>query len=138
MLVLVIAACQTLPSMTRTGGIKDVLIEDGRSTATYLQADVGDEIRWTNKRTAPVRITFLDRISDQLSCRHNFEGYFTGGADAILKPDQSASLCFGDPGTIPFIVRIYSALTCGEISRSGQVQIEAASGHPALLEESAP
>ncbi|UVT20379.1 MAG: hypothetical protein H8K03_00160 [Nitrospira sp.] len=135
--VLAIAACQTLPTVTRSGDVKDIYIEDTQSAATYVQGVVGDEIRWTNKRTASVRITFLDRISDQLLCRNNFEGYFTGGVDTTLKPDQSASLCFGDHATIPYIVRIYSASTNAEVSRSGQVQIEAAFAHPSAEDKSA-
>jgi len=134
--VLTIVACQTLPTMTRSGDVKDIFIEDKQSTATYVQVGVGDEIRWTNKRTASVRITFLDRISDQLLCRNNFEGYFTGGADTTLKPGQSASLCFGDHATIPYIVRIYSIVTSEEVSRSGQVHIEAALEHPSAKNKS--
>ncbi|UVT17461.1 MAG: hypothetical protein H8K04_07970 [Nitrospira sp.] len=135
--VLAIAACQTLPTMTRSGDVKDIFIEDAQSTATYVHGDVGDEIRWTNKRTASVRITFLNRISDQLLCRNNFDGYFTGGVDTTLKPDQSASLCFGDRATIPYIVRIYSTSTNTEVSRSGQVHIEAALLHPLANDKSA-
>lgn len=74
--VLALGTCQSLPSYSRSGATKDIAISNRLSDA-IIQANVGDEIRWTNTLLAPVRITFLDYVSDKLSCRRNFEGHFS-------------------------------------------------------------
>src|SRR4051812_21199093 len=77
-----LGGCQSTPTVTRSGDIKDIIIGDTLSS-TAVAANPGDEVRWVNKRTAPVRIIFLDTISDdQLSCKNNFGG--------LLSPSTTA------------------------------------------------
>lgn len=133
--LLAFSACQPLPTSTRNGDVRDVLISD-RPGTVVVEVHVGEEIRWTNKQEGPVRIVFMDRISDQISCRRNFCGYFTGGAEAFLKPNQSASLCFRDSGTVRYSVMMQSALSKEHVSRQGLLQIEGPPRYPALLQES--
>lgn len=101
LVLLALSSCQNLPISTRSGDVLDVSISDRLTTST-IEVNVGDEIRWTNSTVEPVHIVFYDRILEHLSCRRNFDGYYTGGAEAILRPNQSASLCFRDPGTIQY------------------------------------
>lgn len=122
LLVLTLSACQNLPTATHEGDIQHVII--GKSVASSaLDAKVGDEIRWTNTGVGPVRILFMDRIIDLVSCRRNFCGYFTGGLEAILSPQESASLCFGDPGNVRYTITLPSTLSSEPVSRQGLIQI---------------
>ena len=100
-----LAACQSLPSFSRSGEVRDIAIRERLSDAA-IQVNAGDEIRWTNKMRTPVRITFSDYVYvlDKLSCRSNFGGHFYNGADTDLQPNESASLCFHKPGAIRYVV----------------------------------
>ncbi len=117
-----LAACQSLPAFSRSGEVRDVAIRD-RLSASAIEVDAGDEIRWTNKMMTAVRITFSDYVLDKLSCRSNFGGHFYSGADTDLQPNESASLCFHKPGTIRYVVRMEHRN--GNIVESGQVQVGA-------------
>jgi plastocyanin len=134
MMLLVLTACQSLPTVTRSGDVKDVTIREGLSSPE-LQVNAGDEIRWTNKRMAPARIVFLDPVSDRLSCRNNFGGMFSSNSEATLKPNQSASVCFREPGTIRYVVKMDSAVPTGQVSDSGRIQIGASPGRTSPYEE---
>lgn len=62
--LIVLTGCQrslvqdSMPTVTRTGEVKDVVIRDNVSPAT-LTVNPGDEIRWINKRQEDVRVIFL-------------------------------------------------------------------------------
>ena len=133
LILTMLVACQSLPAFSRSGEVKDIAIRD-RLSVTVIQVTGGDEIRWTNKLRTPVRITFTDYVLDKLSCRSNFSGHFYSGADTNLQQNESASLCFYRPGTIRYIVRM--KLWNGEIAESGQIQVEALSGHLLALDQS--
>ena len=124
---LLMTACQPLPSFSRSGEVRDIVIMD-RLSAVTVQMNAGDEIRWTNMHRTPVRITLSDYVLDKLSCRSNFSGHFYSGAEAVLQPNESAGLCFLVPGTIRYIVRMKSP--SGEVSESGLIEIGASPGGP--------
>ena len=126
---LLMAACQPLPSFSRSGEVRDIVITD-RLSAVTVQMNAGDEIRWTNMHRTPVRITLSDYVLDKLSCRSNFSGHFYSGAEALLQPNESAGLCFRAPGTIRYIIRMESAWPSGEVSESGLIEIGASPGGP--------
>jgi hypothetical protein len=123
-LLLMLTACQSLPGFSRTGTVIEIPINEPLSSAA-VGAHAGDEIRWTNKSTTPVRITFTDYVLDKLSCRHNFSGHFYSGAETVLQPDESAGLCFRKPATLRYTVRMDSASPNGDIVESGHLQIRA-------------
>src|SRR5262245_35439215 len=81
---IILTACQhtlvrdSMPTITRTGEVKDVVIQDTVSP-TFLMAKPGDEIRWINKRQADVEVIVISAVSEQLTCQRNFGGM--GGAD---------------------------------------------------------
>ncbi len=137
-LCLTLVACQIMPTFSRSGEVRDIAIKD-RLPAATIQVNTGDEIRWTNTLMTSVRITFLDYVLDQLSCRSNFEGHFYSGAEALLQPNESASLCFHKPGPIRYVVRyvVRMELHNREITEAGQVQVEPISPHPFERNQSA-
>jgi len=122
LIALTFSACQNMPTTTHGGDIRDVLITD-RPASVAFGVNVGDEIRWTNRGMGPVRIVFMDRMSSQVSCRRNFCGYFTGGMEAILAPNESASLCFSDPGDLQYTITMQSLVSHQLVSRPGSIQV---------------
>jgi plastocyanin len=131
--LLMLAGCQHmgmgggdgLPTVTRTGEVKDVVIREDLSPAT-LTANAGDEIRWINKRQGNVRIVFLDPVTEMLSCQRNFGGLM--GADknqytANLGSNDSASVCFRSPSQVRYVVRADSNLPTGEQNIAGSINI---------------
>jgi plastocyanin len=122
-LVLFVLGCQGTPTVTRSGDVKDIIIGDNLSSGE-VAVSPGDEVRWVNKRTAPVRIVFIDPVSDkQLSCRNNFGGLMTPSDTAKLGTNETASVCFRDPGYFRYTVRMESARTTGELNVSGVVKV---------------
>lgn len=114
-----------MPTVTRTGEVKDVVIREQLSPQT-LTANPGDEIRWINKRLGNVRVVFLDPVTEMLSCQRNFGGLM--GADknqftAKLGSNDSASLCFKNSSEIKYVVRADSNLPTGEENIPGTINI---------------
>jgi plastocyanin len=121
--LLFVLGCQGMPTVTRTGDVKDIIIGDNL-TLTETAVNAGDEVRWINKRNAPVRVIFLDAVLDkQLSCKNNVGGWMTPSDTAQLATNQTASVCFRDPGYFRYIVRMESAKTTGDISVQGVIKV---------------
>jgi plastocyanin len=126
-----VLGCQGTPTVTRTGDVKDIIIGDDLSSRE-VAVNTGDEVRWINKRTAPVRIVFLDPVSDkQLSCKNNVGGWMTPSDTAQLGKNETASACFRDPGYFRYIVRMESALTTGDINVQGVIKVGGQGGQAA-------
>ena len=118
-----VLGCQGMPTVTRSGDVKDIIIGDNL-TLTETAVNAGDEVRWINKRNAPVRVIFLDAVLDkQLSCKNNVGGWMTPSDTAQLASNQTASVCFRDPGYFRYIVRMESAKTTGDISVQGVIKV---------------
>ena len=130
-LVFFVLGCQGTPTVTRSGDVKDIIIGDNQSFGE-MTVSPGDEVRWVNKRTAPVRIVFLDPVSDkQLSCQNNFGGMMTPSNTAKLATNETASACFRDPGYFRYTVRMESANMTGESNVSGVVKVGGQAGQGA-------
>jgi plastocyanin len=129
--LLLLAGCQGTPTVTRSGDVKDIIVGDNLMSGEVAVGS-GDEVRWVNKRTAPVRIVFLDPVTDkQLSCKNNFGGLMTPSDTAKLATNESASVCFRDPGYYRYTVRMESARTTGELNVSGVVKVGGHGGRAA-------
>lgn len=121
--VVVVLGCQGLPTVTRTGDVKDVMIGDNLASGE-ITVNPGDEVRWVNKRGAPVRVILIDPLSDkQVSCKSNFGGWMTSSDTAQLATNETASICFRDAGTFRYTVRMKSAGTAGELNVPGVVKV---------------
>jgi plastocyanin len=121
--LLFVLGCQGLPTVTRTGNVKDVSIGDNLTSGDIV-VNPGDEVRWVNKRTAPVRIVLIDPVSEkQVSCKSNFGGLMTPSDTAKLATNQTASICFRDAGTFRYTVRMESARETGELNVPGVVKV---------------
>src|SRR6185295_11784068 len=129
--LLFVLGCQAVPTVTRTGDVKDIIIGDDLSSRE-IAVNTGDEVRWINKRTQPVRVIFLDAVLDkQLSCKNNVGGWMTPSDTARLDKNETASACFRDPGYFRYIVRMESALTTGDINIQGVIKVGGQGGEAA-------
>ena len=130
-LVFFVLGCQGTPTVTRSGDVKDIIIGDNLSSGE-VAVSPGDEVRWVNKRTAPVRVIFLDPVADrQLSCQNNFGGMMTPSNTAKLGMNETASACFRDPGYFRYTVRMESANMTGERNVPGVIKVGGQSGQAA-------
>lgn len=130
-LVFSVLGCQGTPTVTRSGDVKDIIIGDNLSSGE-IAVNPGDEVRWVNKRTAPVRVIFLDPVADrQLSCQNNFGGMMTPSNTAKLGMNETASACFRDPGYFRYTVRMESANMTGERNVPGVIKVGGQSGQAA-------
>ena len=131
--LLMLAGCQTIggesmPTLTRTGEVKDVIILDAVEP-TSVMVNPGDEIRWINKRQGTVRVVFLNPMTENLTCQRNFGGPLGFGTkrneySAKLSSNETASLCFRDPGEVKYVVRAESAShPGGEQNIAGNISI---------------
>lgn len=129
--LLFVLGCQAVPTVTRTGDVKDIIIGDNL-TSSETAVNTGDEVRWVNKRTQPVRVIFLDAVSDkQLSCKNNVGGWMTSSDTAYLDKNEAASVCFRDPGYFRYIIRMESSKTTGDINVQGVIKVGVQGGQAA-------
>jgi hypothetical protein len=123
--------CESTPTVTRTGDVKDIIIGDNL-TATEVSVNPGDEVRWINKRTAPVRLVFLDpAANEKMSCKNNLGGWMSRSDTTNLATNETASACFREVGQVQYTVRMKSALTTGEINVPGLIRVGGKQGDAA-------
>jgi plastocyanin len=120
--LLLALACSSIPDTSRTGQIHDVKIIETQIQPTEVRVRPGDEIRWLNYRTKPVRIVFLDRLDGALSCERGFSG--SGQNDTTIKASKAVSLCFAKPGQYRYTARMQAEVAGGEIPVPGMVSVQ--------------
>jgi plastocyanin len=118
-----IAGTSGIASTTRTGTIHDVSFEE-RMTPADLSVRVGDEIRWVNRRSTPVTVEFLEDALDNVTCQSGFSNLLRRQQEsAAIKPNESASLCFGRVGTVSYNARMDSPVAGGQLIESGKIHV---------------
>jgi plastocyanin len=129
---LLLAGCETLPATTTTGGIHYVHISD-RVEPRELRVGAGDEVRWVNERSAPVRLGFLGHtdLSD-VSCARGFQHWGRVEDMVTIKPQDYVSLCFSQTGKVSYNVWWDDVDPRHAVSRTATIQISLAPG-PGLL-----
>jgi len=111
------------PPTTRSGEVHDVKIEEALTPA-ILTVGIGDEVRWVNHRTRPVRIDFLGDALDDVSCRRGFSNWIGMKKESTtVAVNESASLCFAKAAVIDYNVRMDSALPGGKQIVRGEVRV---------------
>jgi plastocyanin len=87
--VLLMAGCAGVPHTSRTGAIHDVKFEE-HMMPSELQVQPGDEVRWVNHRTMPVRIDFLDGALNEVSCERGFSNFIGRRQESVsIDPNQA-------------------------------------------------
>lgn len=124
------AGCSAAPTertSTMTGRIHDIHISD-RINPEEIQVHIGDEVRWVNARSAPIKVVFIDPLKEYVSCQNGFvTGRFSQDARATnittIDANEFASLCFSAPGLYRYTARMESPLPGGEKNESGTVRV---------------
>lgn len=127
--LMVIWGCATLAGTagiadsTRTGAIHDVVFEE-RMVPAGLQVKVGDEVRWVNRRSTEVKLEFLEGSLDKVVCQSGFSSLLRRQQESTtIKPNQSASLCFGRADTVRYNARLDSPVAGGQLIESGSIYV---------------
>ena len=97
--------CRKGPTVSGGRGVTDILITDQFSNAE-VRVRPGDEVRWINGRTTPVRVVFLSSVVGRLSCNYGFSGFMEPVESAVLAPNEDAGACFTQPGSMRYAVLI--------------------------------
>ena len=127
--LIILVGCQhslthdRVPTMTRTGEVKDVVIQDTVSPISIM-ARPGDEIRWINKRQTDVQVIVIGPLTEQLTCRRNFKemmGSDRNQYSANVERNDTAGVCFRDPTELRYVVKTDSGEESGFL---GTVMIE--------------
>ncbi|MDT8322450.1 MAG: hypothetical protein RQ826_18205, partial [Xanthomonadales bacterium] len=84
----------------------------------------GDEVRWVNRRSTPVKLEFLEDALEDVVCQSGFSSLLRRQQEsATIKPNESASLCFGRVGTITYNARMDSPVAGGQMIESGTIRV---------------
>ena len=127
--MMITAACAGVPATTRSGDIHDVKIEEGL-TPGQLMVHAGDEVRWVNHRTMPVRIDLVGGTWDAISCQRGFTNWLGLKKQSVtLGANETASVCFSKGGTYLYNVRMDSALPGGRQITQGEVTVGKLASH---------
>lgn len=111
------------PQTTRSGEIHTVKIEKEPEPADMV-VNVGDEVRWVNHRTLPVRLDLVGDVHETLSCERGFSNFFGMKREfATIAPNESVAACFSKVGVVKYNLRMDSALPGGRAITSGTVQV---------------
>ncbi len=121
--VILAAGCAlNLPNTSRTGSIHDINIEQDIVPAE-ASANIGDEVRFVNHRTAAIKVIFLEGDLDKVSCQRGFRSMGMMRDAAKIAPGDAASICFNKPGFYSYTVRMTESVPGGESIRSGSIQV---------------
>jgi plastocyanin len=129
--LLILTSCQhalvrdSLPSVTRTGEVKDVVIQEDISPATLI-AHPGDEIRWVNKRHVDVNVMFFTPVMELLTCQRNFQRMREADRNqymATVETNDTASACFRRPTELKYVVSTKSSEANRAQNLSGTITI---------------
>lgn len=116
-------ACAGLPTTSRTGAVHDILISKQISPRD-VTVQPGDEVRWINRRLAPVWLYFSREALDEVSCRRGFSFFWGNEESARIEPNQSVSLCFSKTRIVGYWVQNQPIVQGGD--RPGATTIPAA------------
>ena len=100
--------------------VHDVRIALTEIQPVELRANVGDEVRFINDKTQPIRIVLIE-AGKSIACNKGFNGMIDQEAD--IKPGQYAGFCFSKPGTVKYMARDQTAVTGGEVVLPAQILV---------------
>lgn len=119
----------TVPEMSRTAVVHDVRVSLTSIEPVELRANVGDEVRFINDKTQPIRVVLIE-AGKRIACNKGFNGTIDQEAD--IKPGQYAGFCFSQPGTVKYMVRDLTAVTGGETVLPAQIFVGTSTARPSV------
>ncbi|MGC3974369.1 MAG: hypothetical protein QM771_08325 [Nitrospira sp.] len=119
----------TVPETSRTAVVHDVRVSLTNIEPVELRANVGDEVRFINDKTQPIRVILIE-AGKRIACNKGFNGTIDQEAD--IKPGQYAGFCFSQPGTVKYMARDLSAMTGGELVLPAQIFVGTSTARPSV------
>lgn len=99
-----LAACAAASPGTAPVHTHYIHIQDAVSPQR-LDVHVGDEVRWQNLRSEPVKISLLSQLDGSgVSCQTGFSRFGSLDDTATIPPNAYVSLCFARAGSIQYNV----------------------------------
>lgn len=99
-----LASCAAASPGTAPVRTHHIHIQDAVSPQ-HLNVHIGDEVRWQNLRSEPVRISLLSHLSGAgVSCQTGFSRFGSLDDTATIPPNAYVSLCFARTGSIQYNV----------------------------------
>jgi plastocyanin len=93
-------------------------------TPVNLRVQPGDEVRWINQRSTSVTVEFLGDALADVTCQMGFSSLLRRQQEtATIRPSESASLCFGNVGTLTYNARMESPVAGGQMIESGTIRV---------------
>ena len=90
-----------------------------------LYVSVGDQVRWQNLRSEPVRIGIMHGVDlEQTSCDKGFRKFGVMDDFATIKSRDYVSLCFIRPGIVRYNIWMDANDATGKISRAAVIHVE--------------
>jgi plastocyanin len=132
---LVTSGCVGLPTASRTGVVHEVFIREEGVSAHDLIVQVGDEVRWVNRKATPVWIYFYEDSLDEVSCSRGFSYFWGHEESAKIEPGQSASVCFSKEDAISYTVQDQATIISGSTAGASQPFNIPVSMHAAIVVE---
>jgi plastocyanin len=125
----------TVPETSRTAVVHDVRVSLTDIVPAELRVNVGDEVRFINDKTQPIRIILIE-AGKSIACNKGFNGMIDQEAD--IKPGQYASFCFNKTGAVKYMAREQQAVTGGEQVLSAHILIGGSTTRPVRARENHP
>ena len=123
LLMALLGACASLPDSARNGVVHVIRI-DREVEPIEVYADAGDEIRWQNLRTTPVRVGLLGSgLFKHVTCAKGFGLCGMLHEHAVIQPNEAASLCFSATTTVKFNVWMDAQDLGGDLSPTGTIRV---------------
>jgi plastocyanin len=129
------AACIGLPATSRTGAVHDVIITDDGVSPQDLVVQAGDEVRWINRKSGPVWVSFYEDSLDELSCSRGFSYFWAQEETAKIEPGRSVSLCFAHEDAISYRIQDEVEVIRGSTAGEGGSEIIPLANHAAIIVE---
>lgn len=125
LLISALPACGHRPATHVQPTLRTILISEVVQPEV-LYTTAGEEIRWQNVRSSPVRLGFLSmRLLDDLACEKDIRTFFGQVNDLItIPPGESISLCLVRSGDLQYNVWFDEKNPKETISRTATVRIE--------------
>lgn len=119
-----IVGCSQNVSVQSTGAVRYVHILDEVRPQT-LYARVGDEIRWLNLQSGPVRVGILHGAWDgHVACEKGFKRFGAMDDVVVIAPQEYVSLCFAKPATIRYNIWMDAKNLKGSMSPTATIRID--------------
>ena len=125
LLICALSACGHRPAMDVMPTVRTIHISDVVEPEV-LYTTAGDEVRWQNLRSNPVRLGFFTmRLLGELTCEKGVATFFWQVNDFVtIPPGESISLCFVRSGEFKYNVWFDERSPKGGISRTATVHVE--------------